>query len=185
MPRLSPWVRSVAPTRRSFSSGASSTRRKKRSATPRPLHCVAYATGETPWPLRPLRRGRKVGCRPRPAAHRRACPGFHHPPRHRQALSLHRFETSQKPTSPHSRRRDRPVGIPPTRSAFRLHRHHRSAQITDRCAKKVKSVRASIRPGQRRIGPNEASGAGDRRRGGTARATLPGPGTPGCASPRS
>jgi hypothetical protein len=56
---------------------------------------------------------------------------------------------------------------------------------TERCARNVKLSQSLIRPGQRRIGPNEASGASDRRPGETPRATPPSPGTPGCAAPRS
>src|SRR5207248_3201106 len=54
----------------------------------------------------------------------------------------------------------------------------------DRCAKKVTLIGSSNRPGHRRIGPNEASAAGDRPRGGTPGPTPPGPGTPGWPSPR-
>src|SRR5437899_1944792 len=57
--------------------------------------------------------------------------------------------------------------------------------ITERCAKKVKFSRVPIRPGRRRIGPNEVSGEAVPLPGGTAGAAPPGPGTPGCASLRS
>ncbi|SRR6266545_4480780 len=57
-------------------------------------------------------------------------------------------------------------------------------QFTDRRAKKVTLIGSSSQLGRSRNGPNEASAAGDRPQGKTPDATLPGPGTPGCASPR-
>src|SRR5438874_467696 len=59
------------------------------------------------------------------------------------------------------------------------------ARQTDRRATKVKFSRASIRPERSRIEPDEASVECDRQRGGTPGATLPGPGTAGCASPHA
>src|SRR3954454_3931200 len=41
-----------------------------------------------------------------------------------------------------------------------------TGRVTDRCAKAVKFFRASIRPGRKRIGPDQASVAGGRPRGG-------------------
>jgi hypothetical protein len=59
------------------------------------------------------------------------------------------------------------------------------AETTDRCAKVVKFSQSSNRPGQRRIGPNEASGEDVPLPSGIPRATLPGPDRPGCASPHA
>src|SRR6266567_3535045 len=57
--------------------------------------------------------------------------------------------------------------------------------FTDSCAKNVKFSQSPIRPEQRRIGPNGASGANDEEQDGTLGAVLLYPDRPGCASPRS
>ena len=71
-----------------------------------------------------------------------------------------------------------------TPDEFQRIQNQESKLPTDRCAKQVTLVGSSNRPGQRMIGPNEASAAGDRLRGGILGTTPPGLGTPSCASPR-